>query len=86
LKKFADGFLYTRKGQSGSGEATLEKVYAYFPRLNTAHQAAYTSGGEQQMCAIGYDGQPTMVLLDRPLDGSSAAEIVEEVAHRQRPE
>ena len=60
----------------------LEKVYAYFPRLKTRRtsQAAYTSGGEQQMCAIGRAlmTNPSMVLLDEPSMGL-APQIVEEV-------
>jgi branched-chain amino acid transport system ATP-binding protein len=64
--------------------ANLEKVYAYFPRLKTRRtsQAAYTSGGEQQMCAIGRAlmANPTMVLLDEPSMGL-APQIVEEVFH-----
>ncbi|MFT7325570.1 MAG: branched-chain amino acid transport system ATP-binding protein, partial [Rhodoferax sp.] len=45
---------YTRKNK-GEVAHNLERVYAYFPRLKTRRtsQAAYTSGGEQQMCAIG---------------------------------
>lgn len=62
--------------------ANLEKVYSYFPRLKTrrASQAAYTSGGEQQMCAIGRAlmTNPRMVLLDEPSMGL-APQIVEEV-------
>jgi branched-chain amino acid transport system ATP-binding protein len=61
---------------------TLEKVYAYFPRLKTRRtsQAAYTSGGEQQMCAIGRAlmADPNMVLLDEPSMGL-APQIIEEV-------
>ena len=61
---------------------TLEKVYTYFPRLKTrrSSQAAYTSGGEQQMCAIGRAlmANPSMVLLDEPSMGL-APQIVEEV-------
>jgi branched-chain amino acid transport system ATP-binding protein len=64
--------------------ANLEKVYNYFPRLKTrrSSQAAYTSGGEQQMCAIGRAlmANPTMVLLDEPSMGL-APQIVEEVFH-----
>jgi branched-chain amino acid transport system ATP-binding protein len=60
----------------------LEKVYAYFPRLKVrrASQAAYTSGGEQQMCAIGRAlmASPSMVLLDEPSMGL-APQIVQEV-------
>jgi branched-chain amino acid transport system ATP-binding protein len=72
---------YTRKSKAETA-ATLEKVYAYFPRLKTRRtsQAAYTSGGEQQMCAIGRAlmANPSMVLLDEPSMGL-APQIVEEV-------
>jgi branched-chain amino acid transport system ATP-binding protein len=72
---------YTRKDK-GEVAANLEKVYNYFPRLKTRRtsQAAYTSGGEQQMCAIGRAlmASPTMVLLDEPSMGL-APQIVEEV-------
>ncbi|MFA5664481.1 ABC transporter ATP-binding protein [Castellaniella sp.] len=60
----------------------LDKVYAYFPRLKERRhsQAAYTSGGEQQMCAIGRAlmSDPRLVLLDEPSMGL-APQIVEEV-------
>jgi branched-chain amino acid transport system ATP-binding protein len=73
---------YTRRDSKAAIAATLEKVYAYFPRLKIrrASQAAYTSGGEQQMCAIGRAlmANPTMVLLDEPSMGL-APQIVEEV-------
>lgn len=73
---------YTRKDGKGAINATLEKVYNYFPRLKTRRtsQAAYTSGGEQQMCAIGRAlmAEPKMVLLDEPSMGL-APQIVEEV-------
>ena len=72
---------YTRKDK-GEISANLEKVYNYFPRLKTRRtsQAAYTSGGEQQMCAIGRAlmSNPNMVLLDEPSMGL-APQIVEEV-------
>jgi branched-chain amino acid transport system ATP-binding protein len=72
---------YTRKDK-GEIAANLEKVYTYFPRLKTRRtsQAAYTSGGEQQMCAIGRAimTNPSMVLLDEPSMGL-APQIVEEV-------
>ena len=74
---------YTRTDR-GEIAANLEKVYAYFPRLKTRRtsQAAYTSGGEQQMCAIGRAlmAQPSMVLLDEPSMGL-APQIVDEVFH-----
>lgn len=73
---------YTRRDGKAAVQHTLEKVYAYFPRLKTRRtsQAAYTSGGEQQMCAIGRAlmAAPTMVLLDEPSMGL-APQIVEEV-------
>ena len=73
---------YTRRDGKGAVAATLEKVYDYFPRLKTRRtgQAAYTSGGEQQMCAIGRAlmANPKMVLLDEPSMGL-APQIVEEV-------
>ena len=73
---------YTRRDGKVAVAATLEKVYTYFPRLKTRRtgQAAYTSGGEQQMCAIGRAlmANPKMVLLDEPSMGL-APQIVEEV-------
>jgi branched-chain amino acid transport system ATP-binding protein len=72
---------YTRSDK-GEIAANLEKVYNYFPRLKIRKdsQAAYTSGGEQQMCAIGRAlmANPSMVLLDEPSMGL-APQIVEEV-------
>jgi len=72
---------YTRRDR-GEVAANLEKVYTYFPRLKTRRtsQAAYTSGGEQQMCAIGRAlmANPKMVLLDEPSMGL-APQIVDEV-------
>lgn len=60
----------------------LERVYAYFPRLKQRRtsQAGYTSGGEQQMCAIGRAlmANPRMILLDEPSMGL-APQIVEEI-------
>jgi len=73
---------YTRTDGKAAVAQTLEKVYTYFPRLKTRRgsQAAYTSGGEQQMCAIGRAlmANPRMVLLDEPSMGL-APQIVEEV-------
>jgi branched-chain amino acid transport system ATP-binding protein len=60
----------------------LEKVYHYFPRLKErrASQAGYTSGGEQQMTAIGRAlmSRPTTILLDEPSMGL-APQLVEEI-------
>ncbi len=73
---------YTRSISRGELKDSLEKVYHYFPRLKTRRtsQAGYTSGGEQQMCAIGRAlmANPEMVLLDEPSMGL-APQIVEEI-------
>ena len=57
-------------------------VYGYFPRLRERRgsQAGYTSGGEQQMCAVGRAlmSRPKMILLDEPSMGL-APQIVEEI-------
>ena len=73
---------YTR-GYIGSGvREDLEKVYAYFPRLRERRhsQSGYTSGGEQQMTAIGRAlmARPSMILLDEPSMGL-APQLVEEI-------
>ena len=46
---------YTRRESSKAINDSLELVYSYFPRLAERRKslAGYTSGGEQQMCAIG---------------------------------
>lgn len=73
---------FTRKAGRGQIAADLEMVYNYFPRLKErrASQAGYTSGGEQQMCAIGRAmmSKPTMMLLDEPSMGL-APQLVEEI-------
>ncbi|HYG54446.1 MAG TPA: ABC transporter ATP-binding protein [Burkholderiales bacterium] len=73
---------YTR-GYLGSGvKEELEKVYTYFPRLKERRhsQSGYTSGGEQQMTAIGRAlmARPKMILLDEPSMGL-APQLVEEI-------
>ena len=71
---------YTRKDGSAAVARDLEMVYSYFPRLKERRgsQAGYTSGGEQQMCAIGRAlmSRPTMILLDEPSMGL-APQLVE---------
>lgn len=73
---------YTRRDGSAAIRAGLETVYSYFPRLKQRRhsQAGYTSGGEQQMTAIGRAlmARPTMVLLDEPSMGL-APQLVEEI-------
>jgi branched-chain amino acid transport system ATP-binding protein len=71
---------YTRG--SADLSADLEKVYRYFPRLKERRksQSGYTSGGEQQMTAIGRAlmARPKMILLDEPSMGL-APQLVEEI-------
>ena len=73
---------YTRRDGSRAIREDLEMVYNYFPRLRErrSSQAGYTSGGEQQMCAIGRAlmSRPTMILLDEPSMGL-APQLVEEI-------
>jgi branched-chain amino acid transport system ATP-binding protein len=71
---------YTRSGTET--RAGLERVYEYFPRLKERRhsQSGYTSGGEQQMTAIGRAlmARPKMILLDEPSMGL-APQLVEEI-------
>lgn len=73
---------YSRSISRTELKQSLEKVYHYFPRLKQRRmtQAGYTSGGEQQMCAIGRAlmAKPEMILLDEPSMGL-APQIVEEI-------
>jgi len=73
---------YTRTDGKAAVADDLEKVYHYFPRLKERRkaQAGYTSGGEQQMCAIGRAlmAKPTTILLDEPSMGL-APQLVEEI-------
>jgi branched-chain amino acid transport system ATP-binding protein len=73
---------FTRRDGRAAIRADIEKVYGYFPRLAQRKNAmaGYTSGGEQQMCAIGRAlmSKPTMILLDEPSMGL-APQIVQEI-------
>ncbi len=73
---------YTRKDGRAAVQQDLDMVYDYFPRLRERRLslAGYTSGGEQQMCAIGRAlmSRPKMILLDEPSMGL-APQLVEEI-------
>ncbi len=72
---------YTRSN-SKEVKDDLERVYNYFPRLRERRTslAGYTSGGEQQMIAIGRAlmAHPTMILLDEPSMGL-APQLVKQI-------
>jgi branched-chain amino acid transport system ATP-binding protein len=73
---------FTRRDAKADVSRDLEMVYSYFPRLKERRKsiAGYTSGGEQQMTAIGRAlmSRPNMVLLDEPSMGL-APQLVEEI-------
>ncbi len=73
---------FVRGGARGKIRADLDIVYDYFPRLKQRRksQAGYTSGGEQQMTAIGRAlmARPSMILLDEP-SMWLAPQVVEEI-------
>jgi len=73
---------FTRKDGRAAINRDLEMVYGYFKRLRERKNsmAGYTSGGEQQMCAIGRAlmSRPKMILLDEPSMGL-APQVVEEI-------
>jgi len=77
---------YTRELGRAQLAESLERVYQYFPRLKQRRgsQAGYTSGGEQQMCAIGRAlmANPNMILLD---DGTGPANRGRDFRDCQRP-
>ncbi|HEX2727067.1 MAG TPA: ABC transporter ATP-binding protein [Beijerinckiaceae bacterium] len=73
---------FTRRDGNAAIRRDLARIYDYFPRLAQRRSAlaGYTSGGEQQMCAIGRAmmSRPKMILLDEPSMGL-APQIVEEI-------
>ena len=73
---------YTRRDGKAAVARDLEMVFTYFPRLKERRKslAGYTSGGEQQMCAIGRAllANPETILLDEPSMGL-APQLVEEI-------
>jgi branched-chain amino acid transport system ATP-binding protein len=73
---------FTRTDGRGAVAADLDMVFSYFPRLKERRgsQSGYTSGGEQQMTAIGRAlmARPQMILLDEPSMGL-APQLVEEI-------
>ena len=73
---------YTRKDGRAAVHEDLDKVYHYFPRLGERREAqsGYTSGGEQQMTAIGRAlmAKPSVILLDEPTMGL-APQLVQEI-------
>ena len=73
---------YTRGDGRAEIQKDLDKVYDYFPQLKERRgaQAGYTSGGEQQMCAIGRAlmSRPKMILLDEASMGL-APQLVETI-------
>ena len=73
---------YTRPIKGAQLREALERVYHYFPRLKVRRSslAGYTSGGEQQMTAIGRAlmSRPSTILLDEPSMGL-APQLVEEI-------
>jgi branched-chain amino acid transport system ATP-binding protein len=73
---------FTRREGKAEIARELERVYSYFPKLKERRGslAGYTSGGEQQMCAVGRAlmSRPKMILLDEPSMGL-APQIVDEI-------
>ncbi len=73
---------FTRRDGNAAIRRDLDKIYEIFPRLKQRRTsvAGYTSGGEQQMCAVGRAmmSKPTMILLDEPSMGL-APQIVDEI-------
>ncbi|HET6619392.1 MAG TPA: ABC transporter ATP-binding protein [Dongiaceae bacterium] len=72
---------YTRRLKRAELREALERAYAYFPRLKLRRRslAGYTSGGEQQMLAIGRAmmAKPNTLLLDEPSMGLAPQIVIE---------
>jgi branched-chain amino acid transport system ATP-binding protein len=73
---------FTRRDGKAAIRRDIDLIYSYFPKIAERRDAiaGYTSGGEQQMCAIGRAlmSRPKMILLDEPSMGL-APQIVEEI-------
>jgi len=73
---------YTRAASRRDIRTDLDRVYAYFPRLHDRRRslAGFTSGGEQQMTAVGRAlmARPSLILLDEPSMGL-APQVMEEI-------
>jgi branched-chain amino acid transport system ATP-binding protein len=73
---------YARRAPMRTVRQDLERVYSYFPILEARRRSVsgFTSGGEQQMTALGRAlmARPRMILLDEPSMGL-APQIVEEI-------
>jgi len=72
---------FSRRDGKAAINADLEKVYGYFPQLKERRSslAGYTSGGEQQMTAIGRAlmARPKLILLDEPSMGLAPQLVLE---------
>jgi branched-chain amino acid transport system ATP-binding protein len=73
---------FTRRDGNAAIRRDIDLVYSYFPKIAERRNAmaGYTSGGEQQMCAVGRAlmSRPKMILLDEPSMGL-APQVVEEI-------
>ena len=83
---------YTRRDGRAEIQKDLDMVYGYFPQIKERRgaQAGYTSGGEQQMCAIGRAlmSRPKVILLDEPSMGLAPqlVEVIFETVRRLNEE